>query len=460
MTLLTDNTIDAHPQEQAGMPTQDGWRNTFYKPFDLENLVPQKKRQANKAEHRTRFQIDRDRIIFSYAFRRLQSKTQVFRSGEYDFYRTRLTHSIEVARIGRSICDYLKAKDPLLNNNFYIDPDLTEALGLAHDLGHPPFGHIGERKLNELMGPYGGFEGNAQTLRILTELIYERPDGATGMNPSRAFLDGVFKYKKLFGECVLTDEAGGKTYPDNHFIYDEQKYYRDFILAEQTIPEDLQKGEALNKLKSIECQIMDWADDSAYCLHDILDGVRAGFISQPILESWAERQPHITENQQKHLDTLLSAIKNGKIEAIFSNKVGGFIQSCRLETTENFLSGLTHRYGFNLIINEEAQAECDLYKQFANDLIFKVPQIQQAEFKSGLVLQRLFEAFVDHHIHTQKQSLKILPAKVAQDLALVQTEKEKMRLLCDYLADLTDRHAILAYKQLYDPDYGSFTDLS
>jgi dGTPase len=150
------------------------WRdNNFYGDFDLETLPG--KRPVG--DHRSPFAIDRDRVVFSYAFRRLQSKTQVFQSGEFDFYRTRLTHSMEVARIGRSICDYLEHSSPLLHKNHYLDPDLTEGICLAHDLGHPPFGHIGERKLNEMMGPYGGFEGNGQTLRIITKLIYAREKG-------------------------------------------------------------------------------------------------------------------------------------------------------------------------------------------------------------------------------------------------------------------------------------------
>ena len=158
--------------------------NDFYSDFDMgrfpETATP-------KGDYRSAFQIERDRIIFSYPFRRLQSKTQVFQSGEYDFYRTRLTHSIEVAKVGRSICEFLLASSDLLNKQFHIDADLTEAICLAHDIGHPPFGHIGERKLNDLMSAHGGFEGNAQTLRIITELIYERPGLTKGIAPTAPF---------------------------------------------------------------------------------------------------------------------------------------------------------------------------------------------------------------------------------------------------------------------------------
>ena len=151
--------------------------NRFYSEFDTTPLSVNARTRPD--EYRTAFQIDRDRILYTSAFRRLQSKTQVFMSGEYDFYRTRLTHSLEVAQIGRSICTRLKAADHLLGGDYFIDSDLVEAACLAHDIGHPPFGHAGERVLHEIMREMGGFEGNAQTLRLLTETIY----GDKGMNP-------------------------------------------------------------------------------------------------------------------------------------------------------------------------------------------------------------------------------------------------------------------------------------
>ncbi|MDZ4290214.1 MAG: dNTP triphosphohydrolase, partial [Prosthecobacter sp.] len=180
--------------------------NRFYNTFDSETLAP---RRTSPEEYRTLFQTDRDRIIHSSAFRRLQSKTQVFLSGEYDFYRTRLTHSIEVAQIGRSICARLaQQQKDLLGEDCFIDPDLVESACLAHDLGHPPFGHTGERTLHRVMEPYGGFEGNAQTLRILTQTLFN--EGRDGMNPTRAMLDGVLKYKTL---CAETPGA------KNHYLY-------------------------------------------------------------------------------------------------------------------------------------------------------------------------------------------------------------------------------------------------
>jgi len=124
--------------------------NRFYTSFDLERMRPSK----GVDEYRSSFQIDRDRVLYTPTFRKLQSKTQVFWSGEYDFYRTRLTHSLEVAQIGRSICSYLNQTSGLLGEDFFIDSDLVEAICLSHDLGHPPFGHAGEKTLNSLMEKY------------------------------------------------------------------------------------------------------------------------------------------------------------------------------------------------------------------------------------------------------------------------------------------------------------------
>ena len=141
-------------------------QNDFYNAFDREELDPRDE------DYRSVFQRGRDRLIHNAAFRRLQAKTQVFLSGEYDFYRTRLTHSIEVAQIAGSTARYLNASSDQLGDDFKIDYSLVESSALAHDIGHPPFGHAGEKTLHRLMLPWGGFEGNAQTLRLITRIIF------------------------------------------------------------------------------------------------------------------------------------------------------------------------------------------------------------------------------------------------------------------------------------------------
>ncbi len=428
--------------------------NKFYGPFDWETFGDSRPEDPI----RTAFQIDRDRVTFTEAFRRLQSKTQVFQSGEYDFYRTRLTHSIEVARIGRAICEYLRVRSEFLREDYFIDSELAEALGLAHDIGHPPFGHIGERKLNDLMLRFGGFEGNAQSLRILTELIYERPEKPRGMSPTRAFMDGILKYKKLHRDCLEENEVGKPAYPENHFLYDDQENCRDFVFGGSTPPTRLREGDHLNGFKSIECQIVDWADDAAYSLHDILDGIKAGFISAGQLRDWAEDRS-LNEPQSACLDQLVELIQKNSIEAVFSNKIGNFIKACHLRETENFMSSRTNRYRFQLAVDDEVKEECELYKVIAYDLIFQSPQIQKIEFRGGFFLQRLFDAFVSNYIEDSRRNLKILPQPVSHWIDLEESKVGKMRRICDYLAGMTDGNAMRAYKRLFDPDFGTIIEL-
>src|SRR5450755_1100758 len=180
----------------------------FYGAFDRDYLRNDTN-ASRKEDYRSVFHQDRDRLMFTSSFRRLQAKTQVFQAGEYDFYRTRLTHSLEVSRIAESIAIWLRVNHPEVQ----IDLHLLECICLSHDIGHPPFGHAGERVLNKVMEPYGGFEGNAQTLRILTRTIYSDSQKRSGMSPSRALLDGVLKYKRLHRD------RGESTH---HFIYDDQ----------------------------------------------------------------------------------------------------------------------------------------------------------------------------------------------------------------------------------------------
>lgn len=420
--------------------------NHFYNDFDRENLG-----EARRPDYRTIFQIDRDRVIHAHAFRKLQSKTQVFLSGEYDFYRTRLTHSMEVAQIGRSICQFLLTRGGVLTNEFFIDPDLVEAVSLAHDLGHPPFGHSGERTLQELMKPYGGFEGNAQTLHLLTETMYQNESGVRGMRPTRALMDGVLKYKKLFSEFAEV--------PRNHFLYDPQSAYRSFVFGGASIPEALHAGEALNGFKSVECQIMDWADDVAYSLNDIVDGVTAGFLTIERIELWAGGQP-MGPARQHYLDTLVEAIRRDRLQNVFSDKIGRFIQSCRLRERQCFMSAATNRYGYEMFVLPEAEDEAAFYKQMANDIIFESPQLQQIEFKARRIMFALWRACWENHVEHGDRSINILPPQVGRLIDAEETDAGKARRICDWLAGLTDGMIVRTYKRLHDPDFGSLRDLS
>jgi len=441
-------------------------RNRFYSDFDTATLGEPRKR-----DYRSAFQIDRDRLIHSHAFRKLQSKTQVFLSGEYDFYRTRLTHSMEVAQIGRSICHFLASLEcrsrKILAEDFFIDDDLVEAVCLAHDLGHPPFGHSGERTLQELMREHGGFEGNAQTLRLLGETIFETETGVRGMQPTRALLDGVLKYKKLYREF-------GAEKPVSHFLYDSQETQRRFVFDGRKIPAQLHEGGELNMFKSVECQIMDWADDAAYSLNDIVDGVKAGFLTIERIEAWAVKTAEFWDAQgwdsplklsaktrEDFVKKLAEAIRGDRLERMFASKVGDFVRACQLRERKNFMSDLTNRYSFKLVVDAAAIAEAEFYKKMANDIIFESPQLQQIEFKARRVLFTLWEAAWENYAQPERaRKIKILPVRVANQMSAARTDDEKARCICDWLAGLTDGMIVRTYRRLVEPEFGSIRDLS
>jgi dGTPase len=421
-------------------------QNRFYSAFDLQEWG-----SSRKPDYRSPFQIDRDRIIHAHAFRILQSKTQVFLSGEYDFYRTRLTHSMEVAQIGRSICHFLLSRGTPLSEDFYIDSDLVEASCLAHDMGHPPFGHSGERTLQELMKRRGGFEGNAQTLHLLCETLYQNESGVRGMQPTRALLDGVLKYKKLYTEFP--------TPPVNHFIYAGQEPIREFVFGDARIPGALMRGMALNDFKSVECQIMDWADDAAYSLNDIVDGVRAGFLTIERVERWAANEP-IGSDLQGHMDSLFDAIRADRLENVFSKKTGAFIQACRLRERDNFMAARTNRYSYELVVDEPALSEAAFFKKMANDIIFESPQLEQLEFKARTIFNALFAAVWENYAERNERVISILPPAVSRLITAEKSQDGKARRICDYLSGLTDGMIIRTYRRLFDPEFGSFRDLS
>ncbi|HAL73307.1 MAG TPA: deoxyguanosinetriphosphate triphosphohydrolase [Verrucomicrobiales bacterium] len=418
--------------------------NRFYNTFDSETLTP---RPSSPSEYRNAFQIDRDRIIHSSAFRRLQNKTQVFLSGEYDFYRTRLTHSIEVAQIGRSICAYLAQQSEMLDDGCFIDPDLVECACLSHDLGHPPFGHTGERTLHRLMRPYGGFEGNAQTLRILTETLFN--EGREGMNPSRAVLDGVLKYKTLQAEVEGAP---------NHYLYNNQEVWLDFTMGHQAFPTELTPGKVRNQFRSIECQLMDWADDTAYSLNDIADGIHAGFITVSKLERWAEGR-ELNERDDIHIKKLCAAIREGRVERKLNSAIGRYIRAVTLVPNSTFLSAMTRRHQFRLEIDPDMQAESRLNKKIALDLVFKSPQLQQLDYKADFILTRLFEVLRDRYIEQEKSStLHLMPATLEAEIEKAPDAGTRARLVCDWVASMTDSFAFRTYRRLFDADFGSITD--
>jgi dGTPase len=233
-----------------------------YGEADVERYATEPESEAKRTGgERTAFQRDRARVLHSLALRRLADKTQVVAPGESDFPRTRLTHSLEVAQIGRELA-----------GSFGADPDLVEAACLAHDLGHPPFGHTGEAALDSVSGAIGGFEGNAQNLRILTRLeakVISADGRSAGLNPTRALLDAATKYP--WPRRTGTVKFG--VYQDDLPVFAW-----------------LRIGASPGEGKCFEAQVMDWADDVAYSVHDLEDAIHAGHLAPKVLRVEAERE--------------------------------------------------------------------------------------------------------------------------------------------------------------------------
>lgn len=421
-------------------------KNSFYNDFDYTHLKDSKRTD----DIRTPFQIDRDRIIYSSEFRRLQGKTQVFIPGEYDYYRTRLTHSIEVAQIGRSICYNLVYDSRLpFTEEFFVDPDLVEAICLAHDLGHPPFGHAGERTLNKLMKIYGGFEGNAQTLRLVAEILFRDGLKRRGMNPTRAFIDGILKYKTRFNQLEN---------PYNHFVYNYQEEILHFARGGADYPENFEPGEKLNSLRSIECQIMDWADDTAYAINDIVDSILGGFINIVKLKKWQkENEDSLNSDDEKNIADMIHWIEEGTFKKHFGSLIGDFINNLNIEKSEGFLSDKTNRYAYNLLIDKNLLRKAKLYKDISIELVFRSPQIYQMELKGNFMIEKIFKVLFDNYVEEPKAA-KLLPAESDKIVRNETDITKRARLVCDYVAGMTDSFAIRNYKRLFDPDYSSLID--
>lgn len=425
--------------------------NRFYGAFDTERFSG----KTDPEDFRTAFQVDRDRVLHTPAFRRLQNKTQVFWSGEYDFYRTRLTHSLEVAQIGRSICHWLKSRGEPLSEDFFVDPDLVEAACLSHDLGHPPFGHAGERTLNHLMGPYGGFEGNAQTLRLLTQTIFSAR--RKGMDPTRAFVDSVLKYKSLWTELKTAEDGP----PENHFLYDFQIGWLEWSMGGHDFPAEYPPGRDRDAFKSIECQIMDWADDTAYSLNDLSDSVRAGFLRIERIEAWAERNAEPI-GEGTPLGELIEAIRKRRVDPFVGKRIGKYIRAVALEPDVNFMSHASNRYRYRLAIDPQVKAESKVFKKLAFEVVFLSPQLKQLEHKGNHLLHSLWTVLEKRYVtegSIDGQKFQLLPDDAAVEIEAAVEAGEKARLICDFLAGMTDGYAARMYKRLFTPDFGSIGDL-
>jgi len=346
-------------------------------------------------DNRPAYERDRDRIIHCAAFRRLEYKTQVFVNHEGDYYRTRLTHSLEVAQIAKGIARSLR-----------LNEELTEALALAHDLGHTPFGHTGEEVLNRLMADLGGFEHNRQSLRVVDELE-ERYPAFNGLNLSWEVREGIIKHSSPYDRPleVLAEFLPG------------------------TVP-------------TIEAQLINFADEIAYNNHDIDDGLKSGLITLQQLRS--------VELWREGYDRIMTAYpgidEERAVHQTISSLIGQFIKDL-VETTQASVNALQITS-----VNDVRQVNRELVsfshglshknrqlKLFLMENLYRHHKVERMRVKAELCMSRLFETYLRYP--------SLLPRKYNQKMDLFGRE----RVICDYIAGMTDRFALDEYKRLFEP---------
>ncbi|MTE18941.1 deoxyguanosinetriphosphate triphosphohydrolase [Streptomyces sp. TRM43335] len=399
--------------------------------------------EHDKRPGRTAFQRDRARVLHSAALRRLAGKTQVVTPGAtaqaWDATpRTRLTHSLECAQVGRELGAALGC-----------DPDLVEAACLAHDLGHPPFGHNGERALDEIAAPCGGFEGNAQSLRLLSRLepkrFVEEEGGngvvSVGLNLTRATLDAATKYPW---------PRGGRP---------GDPASRKFGVYEDDLPvfEWFRRG-APGRRRCFEAQVMDWSDDVAYSVHDVEDGLHAGHLDPNLLLAEPERREVFAVAAERYappdaeeaelaeaLDRLLeqewwphgydgTAVAQARLKDATSQLIGRFCLAAEGATRAAYGSGRLTRYAADLVVPRGTRLECDVLKAVADRYVMQRPDQERLRRDQHAVLVELAEALVARAPDGLDPQFRALFTAADDDAA-------RLRVVVDQIASLTDASA-------------------
>ncbi len=345
-----------------------------------------------EAEYRTCFQRDRDRILHTTAFRRLEYKTQVFINYEGDYYRTRLTHTLEVTQIGRTIARALGANE-----------DLIEAICLAHDLGHPPFGHSGEVTLSHLLRDYGGFDHNKQSFRIVTKLEQRYPD-FPGLNLTWEVLEGLVKHETEYDKSDARD-----------FNPDLRGH--------------------------IEAQIANIADELAYTAHDLDDGLRSSMITSSMLngiEIW-EIVLNSLDWKESHLDDLA---RHRIIRRLIGMEVNDLVHTTveKIRTSNIRSVDDLQRLSYNVVgFSEEMRRRNRQLKDFLFANLYRHYRVVRMAVKAERIITDLFQAY-----HAEPT---ILPPHVQS----ITDERGLERTIGDYIAGMTDRYAIEEHQKIFDP---------
>lgn len=368
----------------------------------MKALVPyaaQSERSQGRQHHeappegRNEFQRDRDRIIHSTAFRRLEYKTQVFVNHEGDLFRTRLTHSIEVAQIGRGIA-----------RNLGLHEDLVEAIALAHDLGHTPFGHAGQDALNECMRDYGGFEHNLQSLRVV-DLLEQRYAEFDGLNLTFEVREGILKHCSVQNAKLLG--AIGQR----------------FLLKQQP---------------SLEAQVANLADEIAYNNHDVDDGLRSGLITLAQLSEVPVFARHLAEVKNRYPQIEGRRLIHETIRRMINSQVQDLCQQSSQNISDASPEGINEvrKAGALIAFSQEMQQQQLELKQFLRNKLYRHYRVNRMSSKAQRIIRDLFAAFHDDPM--------LMP-----DEFQMRAKVEKPRAVADYIAGMTDRYAIREYRRLF-----------
>ncbi len=410
------------------MVLQPAHERLGYTSFDRERFLDEPAKRGG----RTEFARDRARIIHSFALRRLAAKTQVEVPWASDFPRTRLSHSLECAQVGRELGEALGA-----------DPDLMEGACLAHDLGHPPFGHNGEDALNELSFDAGGFEGNAQSLRLLIRLEAKTVDSegrSVGLNLTRASLDAATKYP--WPRATNLRKFG---------VYDD----------DQAIFQWIRHG-AAEGVQSMEAQIMDWSDDVAYSVHDLEDAIVSGQVTLEGLQGDLEKiyamaksgyLPDITEAEAMTALTNLQALscwpstydgshRNlARLKDLASQLIGRFALAAESATRVQYGDGNLTRYSANLVVPRDQRVEVALLKAMAGHYVISAETSQKRYAEQQVIIKEL----VDMVYSGGEEALESF---FLEDWRRAATDAQRLRVAIDQIASLTDPGAYALHKKL------------
>ncbi|TDK26898.1 deoxyguanosinetriphosphate triphosphohydrolase [Arthrobacter crusticola] len=397
-----------------------------------------------KSTHRSDFERDRARVLHSSALRRLGAKTQVVAPDTDDFVRTRLTHSLEVAQVGRE-----------LGRSLGCDPDIVDAACLAHDLGHPPFGHNGETALNEIAHGIGGFEGNAQTLRLLTRLEPKviRPDGTSaGLNLTRASLDAACKYPWTAADAPLIN--GHRT--SKFGAYDDDLPVFSWLRA----------GAPAGR-SCLEAQVMDLADDISYSVHDVEDAIVAGHLQLRWMDSPDARARVVGYTQQWYLpgsdpaavDAALARLEKtavwvreadgsrrsmAALKNMTSQLIGRFCLSALEATRAIYGTDPLTRYTAQMVVPEETQLEIAVMKGLATTYVMTTDHRQPLYERQREVLSSLVAQMAANGDRYLEQSF-------AADWQAAGDDDARLRVVIDQVASLTDGSALALHERIVGP---------